>query len=276
MPTSLLRLARRLVPAAGALAAAVAGAGCATPPPSSDLPVVLVHGAWSDASAWDRVAADLRARGHAVVAVNLPGHGADDTPPERLTLAGYADAVVAALPARGRALLVGHSMAGMVISLVAERAPERVAKLVYVAAYLPADGQSLYQLSMTDRDSRVGRYWRQADPQRYTPATIAREGIVEVFCADCTEADQRMLVERHKAEAVPPMGTPVRLTAARFGSVPRAYVHTTQDNAVSYSLQRAMLAAAGPASPVVTLRTSHMPMLVQPKALTDAIVAAAR
>ncbi|MEI7444446.1 MAG: alpha/beta fold hydrolase [Burkholderiales bacterium] len=145
-----------------------------------------------------------------------------------------------------------------------------------VAAYLPADGQSLYQLSMTDRDSRVGRWWRQADPQRYTPATIAAEGIVEVFCADCGEADRRRLVERHRAEAVPPLGTPVRLSAARFGSVRRAYVHTTEDNAVSYALQRSMLAAAGPASPVVTLRTSHLPMLTRPREVADAIVAAAR
>lgn len=85
-----------------------------------------------------------------------------------------------------------------------------------------------------------------------------------------------MLVERHRAEAVPPLGTAVRLSAARFGSVPRAYVHTTQDNAVSHALQRAMLAAAGGADPVITLATSHMPMLTQPKALAEAIAAAAR
>lgn len=109
--------------------------------------VVLVHGAWSNASAWDRVAADLRVRGFTVTAVNLPGHGADATPASQLTLAGYADAVQAALPAQGKAVLVGHSMAGMVISAVAERAPEKLASLVYVAAYLPASGQSLYQLS---------------------------------------------------------------------------------------------------------------------------------
>jgi pimeloyl-ACP methyl ester carboxylesterase len=106
------------------------------------------------------------------------------------------------------------------------------------------------------------------------PATIARDGIVEVFCADCAAADQQMPIVTHKAEAVPPLGTPVALSAARFGSAPRAYVHTTQDNAVSYSLQKTMLAAAGGATPVVTLQTSHMPMLTQPEAVADAIAAA--
>lgn len=248
---------------------------CATPPAAPKLPVVLVHGAWSEAAAWDRVAAELRARGHAVTAVNLPGHGPDATPARDLSLAGYARAVSQALPADGRALLVGHSMAGMVISLVAEGAPERVARLVYVAAYLPRNGESLYQLSMKDKDSRVGKYWRQDDPKTYSPASIAREGLVEVFCADCSAADRQYLLSSHKPEAVPPLATPVQLSAERFGRVPRAYVHTSEDAAVSYGLQQAMRVAAGGASPVVTLKTSHMPMLTQPQALADAIVAAA-
>lgn len=270
---------RRLLTTAALLAAAGGFsllAGCAIAPPASQsLPVVLVHGAWSDASAWNRVAADLRARGHTVTAVNLPGHGPDDTPARDLSLKGYVEAVTRALPAQGQAVLVGHSMAGMVISQVAENAPERVARLVYVAAYLPGNGDSLYKLAMADKGSRVGQYWRQDDPKTYTPARIAREGIVEVFCADCSATDQQALVARHKAEAVPPLGTPVQLSRERFGRVARTYVHTRDDAAVSYGHQQAMLAAAGGASQVVTLGTSHMPMLTQPRALADAIAAAA-
>ncbi len=263
------------------LLAAAALTGCALPtqPPAGAaprLPIVLVHGAWSDASAWDRVAGDLRARGHAVTAVNLPGHGRDETPLKDLSLASYVEAVTQALPPDGRALLVGHSMAGMVISQVAENAPDRVAKLVYVAAYLPRNSESLYQLSMRDKGSQVGKYWRQDDPKAYSPATIAREGLIATFCSDCTPADQQRLLDTHKAEAVPPLGTPVKLSAERFGRVPRAYVHTSEDAAVSFDLQQTMLAAAGGAQPVITLKTSHMPMLTQPRALADAIVAAQR
>jgi pimeloyl-ACP methyl ester carboxylesterase len=248
---------------------------CSMPPASPKLPVVLVHGAWSEASAWDRVAADLRARGHTVTAVNLPGHGHDSTPLKELSLAGYADAVAKALPANGQALLVGHSLAGMVISQVAENAPERVAKLVYVAGYLPRNGESLYQLALQDKGSQVGKFWRQDDPKAYSPATIAKEGLIATFCADCSPADQQYLHNSHKAEAVPPLGTPVKLSAERFGRVPRAYVHTSEDQTVSLGLQQQMLAAAGGASPVVTLKTSHMPMLTQPRALVEAIAAAA-
>jgi pimeloyl-ACP methyl ester carboxylesterase len=256
-----------------AVLGAQAAAGVAAPavPPA----VVLVHGAWMGASSWDKVAAKLRAQGLKVTAVELPGHGRDITPPDQLSLALYVDAVLAALPEGAPAVLVGHSMAGMVISAAAEKAPSRIAKLGYVAAYLPQDGQSLYQLSQTDADSQVPKFWRQQDPAAYTPAWIASEGIVPVFCADCSAADQVMLKSSHKAEAIAPLGTPVKLSAAAFGSVPKVYVHTLRDQAVSLSLQRAMVAAAGDGVQVTQLDTGHAPMLSRPKELAELIARAA-
>ena len=140
--------------------------------------------------------------------MELPGHGADQTPAEALSLTSYVDAVVEALPSEGPVVLVGHSMAGIVISAVAERVPDRVSKLVYIAAYLPRDGESLYQLSQTDTGSLVPRYWRQEQPETYSPAWIDRDGIVAVFGADCSEADQQFLLTTHKPEALGPLATP--------------------------------------------------------------------
>ncbi len=259
-------------------AAALVLAACASAPtpPVERQNVVLVHGAWMDASSWDRVAADLRERGYSVTAVQLPGHGGDATPAAKLSMQAYTDAVVAALPADRKSMLVGHSMAGMVISAAAEKAPERVALLVYVAGYLPSNGDSMYKLSKLDKQSLVPKYWTQADPKGHSPASIRAEGIVVTFCADCSPADQGMLVATHKAEPVPPLATPVALTAARFGSVPRVYVHTTKDNAVTYPAQQLMVQQAGGAAKVLSLDSSHAPMLSQPKALADAIDSAAR
>lgn len=244
--------------------------------PATARPIVLVHGAWMGASAWDRVATDLRQRGYRVTAVELPGHGADTTPASQLSLDGYVKTVLAALPPDGQAVVVGHSMGGMVISAVAEQAPSRVAELVYVAGYLPQNGESLYKIAMTDADSRVGAYWTQADPKTFTPASLRPEGIAEVFCADCSAVDQRALVSSHKAEAVPPLGTPVALSAGRFGRTPRSYVHTRQDKAVSFKLQQSMLERAGGARQSWVLDTSHLPMLTQPRALADILASVAR
>jgi pimeloyl-ACP methyl ester carboxylesterase len=265
-----------LATAALALAAGCAGSGsgptAGNSAAASARSIVLVHGSWMGASAWDKVAAELRANGSArVTQVELPAHGKDATPADKATLNGYVDAVVAALPAGGDVTLVGHSFGGIVISAAAEKAGARVNRLVYVSAYLPKSGDSAYSLSQQDKDSRVGRWWRQDDAKAYSPASIQPEGIVEVFCADCSAAEQAWLRSTHRAEPVPPLATPVTLTPQRYGAVARYYVATTQDNAVSYALQKMMIDRAGGVAKVVELNTSHAPMLSQPAALAKAI-----
>ncbi|WP_219417889.1 alpha/beta hydrolase [Pseudonocardia nigra] len=102
--------------------------------------IVLVHGAWHDASSWAPLVRELRSRGHDVVAVDLPseqpGLGAEH----------YAEAVEAALAPIGpsdRFVLVGHSLGGLTVPVVAQRlGAERVAALVLVAALVPRPGMS--------------------------------------------------------------------------------------------------------------------------------------
>src|SRR5580692_8081448 len=120
--------------------------------------IVLVHGAWSDASAWDHISPILKAQGYEVIAVNLPGHGKDNTSFADITLASYVETVKKAIGARKDVVLVGHSMAGLVISEVAEQIPDQIRKLVYLAAFLPKNGESLLSLAQTDADSHIGKY----------------------------------------------------------------------------------------------------------------------
>src|SRR5882757_395231 len=87
------------------LAAAI---GCTSSAPKH---YVLVHGAWSQHTAWDAVAAKLRAAGATVDAIDLPGHGGDTTPIDQLSMAAYAARVDQAIDAAGgKVILVGHSM----------------------------------------------------------------------------------------------------------------------------------------------------------------------
>ena len=233
-------------------------------------PIVLVHGAWFGPDCWEPVALDLRQRGASVTCVQLPGHGAHDPSPETRSLDAYVDAVADALSADAPSTLVGHSLAGVIITAAAERLPERVAQLVYLAAYLPLDGDSVYALSQTDADSLVPRFWRQEDPAAFSPAWIDPAGLVDVFCADAPAAVQDMVRASHQPEALAPLGTPVRVTAASARPA-RVYVHTRDDRAVSYGLQRRMLERAGGASAVLTLDGGHLPMLVQPRAVADLV-----
>jgi len=103
--------------------------------------VLLVHGSCHGAWCWDALIPALARHGIAARAIDLPSHGADATPPEAVTLDSYADAILAALD--GPTVLLGHSAGGFAITAAAERAPEKVAALIYVCAYVPMPGKSL-------------------------------------------------------------------------------------------------------------------------------------
>lgn len=115
-------------------------------------PIVLVHGAWGGAWIWKRVLGPLRDAGHEVFAVTLTGDGerAHLLSPA-ITLRTHIDDVLGLIRAEelGRLVLVGHSYGGMVITGVADRIPGRIRRLVYLDAFVPADGESLMSLRKT-------------------------------------------------------------------------------------------------------------------------------
>jgi len=236
---------------------------------ASETPIVLVHGAWMGAWAWEGVVPRLEDAGHPTVVVELPAHGDDETPVADATLAAYRDQVIAALDGLdGPAALVGHSMGGMVISEVAEARPESITTLVYVAAFLPQSGQSLFDIASTDAESITAMHI--VDHGDGT-ASIDPAWIGEIFCADCSEDQVQSIVDRTRPEPFAPLVTPAALTDDAFGSVHRTYVHTADDLAVSLSAQQAMVAAT-PVDDVRTLATSHSPFLSQPQQLAETIL----
>jgi pimeloyl-ACP methyl ester carboxylesterase len=161
-------------------------------------------------------------------------------------------------------VLVGHSMGGAVVSQTAEARPERIRASVYLAAFAPAHGQSVFQVARSDPDDRMGaRMVMSADRKSITlrPETL-REGLY----ADCSEDDVILAQSLLVPQASAPLGTPMALTDARYGRVPRHYIECTQDLAVSIGAQRRMPGREGCAS-VHSLDTSHSPFLSAPDRL---------
>ena len=96
-------------------------------------PIVLVPGFWLGAWAWDDVAAALRADGHDVTAVTLPGLDSPDTDRSGISLADHVDAIRAAVEAAGdQVVLAVHSGAGVSGYAASDRIPDRIAEMVYV------------------------------------------------------------------------------------------------------------------------------------------------
>ena len=105
---------------------------------------VLVHGSFHGGWAWTQITRRLEARGHAVAAPDLPGSGADPTPHDQVTGRSYVDRICAVVDACNEpVVLVAHSMAGVVGSLVAEARADRLVRLVYLCAFMLPSGQTL-------------------------------------------------------------------------------------------------------------------------------------
>jgi len=109
---------------------------------------VLVHGAFAGAWIWGSLMDRLKAAGHSVETFDLPGLGADRTPASEITLDTCAARLCEVLEKSSEpAIVVGNSMGGIIATQGAARRPDRVAALVYVAAFIPKDGQSLLDLT---------------------------------------------------------------------------------------------------------------------------------
>jgi pimeloyl-ACP methyl ester carboxylesterase len=109
---------------------------------------VLVHGAWQSTATWDLLAPLLEKYGHTVIRPVLSGLGTDqDHLSSEITLGQHVkDVLIELSKLPDKAILVGHSYAGMIISGVVEADPSHVQRLVFMDAFVPDDGQSALDL----------------------------------------------------------------------------------------------------------------------------------
>lgn len=225
---------------------------------------VLVHGAWHGAWCWERLAPLLESRGHEVVAFDLPGHGDDPTDVHDVSLQAYTDRVARELDrSEGEVVLVGHSMGGLPITQAAAERPGKVAKLVYLTAFLLRDGETLLDVAGADEGGIVIPNLEFTEDQSAT--TVREAAIREAFYGDLSDEDYLWAKERLVPQAAAPFATPIRVPEG-FAEVPKAYVECAEDRAISLAAQRSMHSAAG-VREVVTLNTSHSPFLSAPEEL---------
>jgi len=227
---------------------------------------VLVHGAWQAPYVWEVVKKELELKGQKVIVVELPAHGDDTTSPAVVSIDVYANKVIAALnDIKGKVILVGHSMGGVVVSAVAEKIPERIQKLIYIGAFVPSNGQSLLDLASQDKQSHLGPNLIPSKDQ--LTLDVVHDSIVSIFCQDAPKNIQQLVLDRYRAEPAIPFTNKITLTAANFGKVDKYYVHTLMDHAIGKDLQNQMVAAAN-ITKLYAVNTGHCPFLSKPDEVT--------
>ena len=228
--------------------------------------VVLVHGAFADASSWNGVVELLQAKG---VQVTAPANPLRGIAIDSAYIAGVLDQV------RGPILAVGHSYGGAVLTNAATNA-ENVVGLVYVAAFAPDEGEVLGEVTGGSKDSVLDT---ALVPMHY-PSGDGGESAVEfaidpakfhdAFAADLPAEQTAVLAatQRPVAEAAfsEPSGPPAWKRLPSWAAV------ASSDTAAGADVIRSMAERAG--ATITELEGSHVIMISQPQAVTDVILEA--
>jgi pimeloyl-ACP methyl ester carboxylesterase len=206
--------------------------------------IVLVHGAMGNAKGWGSAFIEgLKAKGHSVETFDLPAQGEDPTPKEAVTMQAYADKTVAQLRSSDEpAVLIGHSMGGVVVTQAADdfvAAGGKLNQVIYVTAFLPRNGQSLLDLAGTPEgagDAVQANLVVSGEPPIGTfPAAAAPEAL---FNTTSAEAFATVPADGIESQPIIPFTNPVNITDDR--DITRRYIFALQDRAIPLPLQRKM------------------------------------
>ena len=222
----------------------------------------LVHGAWHGSWTWERLAPELELAGHGVVAVELP---CDDP---RATFSDYAEVVVASLEgADDDVVVVGHSLAGHTIPLVAARLPVR--RLVYLCALIALPGRSFVEqlreadpvILLPDYEAGLGELDAQGR-RRWVDFGVAWS---EMY-GDCDEETARAAFDRLRPQATAPYRVPCPLDA--MPAVETVYLACSEDRIVNPDWSR-RAAPERLGVEAVELAGSHSPMIARPAEVAE-------
>ncbi len=253
--------------AAGIAGASLASAALAQPARTAQPSTfVLVHGAWHGGWCWSRVAARLRERGHAVFTPTLTGLGERrHLISPQVNLDTHVEDVVNLLQFEEleRVVLVGHSYAGIVISGVADRVPQRLRQLVYLDALLLEPGKSLFS------DFPPAVVEQRLKAIRETGGGVGAAAALPPAAFGVKDPADAAWVARHLTPQ--PVGTylqPLLLKAPLGNGLPKTYIECTGDPIATLEPTKARVRAdAG--WQLRTLATGHDAMVTAPAALTE-------
>jgi pimeloyl-ACP methyl ester carboxylesterase len=228
---------------------------------------ILVHGSWHSSWNWHKVVPILEQQGHTALSIDLPGMGRDKTPIQNVTLELSVKKLLEIIDSiKDKVILVGHSKNGIIISQAAEYRPQKIEKLVYLAAYLIPSGKTQAEYSAQDTEGILKPYvdrFPETNSHTLQPR-IYKEGLYHDCDDDITEMAKCILSHESVATGI----TPLQLTEANYGSVPRYYIECTDDKAVTPFIQQKMYTET-PCKKVYQMATSHSPFFSKPKELSS-------
>jgi pimeloyl-ACP methyl ester carboxylesterase len=222
---------------------------------------VVAHGAWVGGWSWKKVRPMLRGRGHEVFTPTYTGIGErSHLAAPSIGLGTHIQDLIAVIEYEDLhdVVLVGHSYGGIVATGVADRVPERVARVVYLDAFVPHDGQSMFDLqpeearfSMREQARTTGAGWMM-DPMDLPP--------------DTAEADVTWASPRRVRQPIMTFEESIHLTGA-CETLPRTYIFCAPPRPGDIFRQFVRRAQTEPGWTYREIESSHNPQITAPEAL---------
>jgi len=219
---------------------------------------IMVHGGWHGSWCWDRVMPQMQKLGFTeVLTPDLPGHGKNLAKFKDITLDSYVKSISSLVEtAKYPVVLIGHSMAGVVISQVAEKHHSKISTLIYISGFVPDNDGCLVDEEKKAKHPSVALEIKVDEDE----ACISLDGskkLRELFY-NCTRTEDVDYALSHlQKQPLFPFLNRVHLTTKNFGSVKKLYIECLQDNAIHIEDQRRMNSKID--CEIVTINTDHSP-----------------
>lgn len=234
--------------------------------------LVLVHGGQHGADCWDLTVAALRRRAphRPVLAIDFPGRREVPGDLSTASIGGWVDSAIGQIGAAGldRVVLVGHSLAGVTVPAIAARlGPDRVGRMIFLAACVPPDGSPGIEALAGPM-----RWWAARAGARGRPSTPPSRLVARLAFGNGMSREQwEFAGSRLYPESTSVPLEPVDRADMPAG-VPRTWILTLRDRALSPRRQRRGIEALGGVDEVVPLNTGHDAMISAPDELAEILL----
>ncbi len=233
--------------------------------------LVLVHGGGLAADSWELTVDEIHQQEPelTVVTLDMPGRRGKPGDLRTMTIADYVDSLVGDIESAGleEIVIVGHSMGGITLPGVATRlGASRVREVIFAAAFLPPEGSSIAD-SLPWFLARIARRFVKGGVPRETPRLLARFGYLNgvpshrrrFMTGKLYPESLRILTERISLRGMPE-------------DIPRTWILTLRDRALSPKVQRKYIEAIGGVQALIEFETCHCLMVSEPERLAEILI----
>ena len=227
---------------------------------------LLIHGSWQGKWVWEKLIHEMEDKWMVCYALDLPGHGEKKRYKGNITVRNYVEEVISFIKGKDlhNIILVGHSMAGIVIPKVAEKVPDRISRVVYLAAYVLLDNESISDLASPNFLKVLSEI---ASKSGDNTTILPPEVVVHRYLNECSPQDVQWVLSKLTSEPFGPVLNKIKMKRYYSLRIPKTYIAATRDRGITRDLAHKFVGRIE--CDYYEIDADHEVMVSRPKELSD-------